>query len=270
MALLVITAYSTQPANNGVGDGTQSGCSCHGSNSSSTAIELKMVDSATGLAVSGTEYIAGRTYILQLVGTSANPDHTQFGFQISAKRGASGNVNAGTFLADASNTHRYSSSGEEGIEHTAPIAAIDDTFQTTCRWVAPAPGTGPIRLTVALNAVNANQSTTGDQPNIASFPLNEAPGLGLNHISCVSKLTISPNPAQDVIRLRADCWPRGNYRVQLFNLNGQLVLCKAIPFGAASAEAVLPLPVLPAGLYILHVDGVKRIAAAVVVAGRHH
>ena len=68
---------------------------------------------------------------------------------------------------------------------------------------------------------------------------------------------VSPNPASDLVTLRFEAPQSGIYRGSLTNLGGQQVRHTVVDAEAGAARIDWPISDIPAGLYLLHLDGPK-------------
>ena len=180
LLLKVLTGSSTGCAANGNGDCTgasgSTGCSCHSTTSGlGTTIELD------SLGIPVASYHPGGRYTVKIKAANNSTGATNlsyFGFQmatvLSAGSGTGGANQGGTwgtaFPPSVQNT--TSASGWGGnfdiIEQSSPIiattgtGAVGTTYVDSMTWIAPAAGTGSIKLYGIVNAVNHNSRSNGD------------------------------------------------------------------------------------------------------------
>jgi hypothetical protein len=171
----VFTSYSSGPASNGLNktgsQGSTAGCGgsgCHNL-SSSTTVTLE-VDSATTPV---THYIAGNTYTVKIHGVNS-ASLAAFGFQFSAVKGiGAGQTQAGTYSSIPAGTHTSTVGGLSILEHNSAITGPGGIINLSFQWTAPSAGSGTVTMYSALNAVNQNSNSLGDQYNITSTALTE-------------------------------------------------------------------------------------------------
>jgi hypothetical protein len=189
---LIICSYSGGASTHDIegtgaetGLGNSAGCArgCHTSATTTTiAIEL---DSA---GIPTTRYVGGMTYTVKLTGKNTSTTSLpKFGFQIGSIVGsvaATTPVNTGTWKAPFPANTRYVApkSGKfvvGVVEQTTTLAATTGTggngttYVQTFNWTAPATGTGTISFWAVVNAVNGNNSDSGDKFNTGHIAITE-------------------------------------------------------------------------------------------------
>ena len=209
----ILSSYSGGYGQNGGDDtgasGASGGCSCHNSTTSlGTKVEL---DSA-GIPV--TSYHPGVAYTVKISGTN-NTTHTtlkRFGFQLATVKatgaGSSSAVQAGTWgtmpASVQNTTAAVWSGGTPNFSIIEQSSAILDSGSTTggvgsryiesIPWTAPAAGTGSIKIYGIINAVNFNNSSSGDYAQVAT-PVTITEAVATSVVASVSiALTSGTNP----------------------------------------------------------------------------
>jgi hypothetical protein len=180
MAGICCMNYSTGPALGGLsvtgasfgtfGSGTYC-TSCHSGGSYAAAADIELL--SNGVPVTG-NYVPGWAYTLR-ISRSANaslPFNGGFGFQITCVNDGS-NTNINTWGTPPAQTANRTTGGRNYIEHTTKINKSVATIDIP--WTAPAAGTGTVRFYLAVNTVNGNGATSGDQPIALSESFTQAP-----------------------------------------------------------------------------------------------
>jgi len=258
-AWITFSSYSGGAAATGLGDRTTIGCGgpgCHAGNGPATTIQLTITNSVTGQPVSNGQYTPGATYIVAISGNNSDAGKTHFGFQVSAKRGTTTNL-AGTWATTPAATNTQLWTG--GVEHSNKIARAGGMYVTGGLWTAPAAGVGPVRFTVALNAVNNDNSTNGDQPNIASFNFTENTSASVPTVTA-SDAVFFPNPATSAVTIRFGTKSASSAQAVLISPTGAVVARASFDL-SATAEHTLDLAHVAPGVYWLRtVDGAGAVA----------
>jgi hypothetical protein len=200
----LLSSYASGPAANGQGNLTGarggSGCSCHNSTSSiGTTVEL---DSA-GVLV--TTYHPGVSYKVKIKGVN-NTTHTTlkaFGFQVStvtsATGGTTGATQAGTWGTLPTSTHTTTTGSCSVVEQSAALltgttGGVGTVYADSIAWTAPVAGTGAVKIYGIINAVNDNNSSSGDYYQVATaVTITEAVAAALA-ASVNITLTTGSNP----------------------------------------------------------------------------
>lgn len=182
-SIIVLNSDKSGYALNSGGDGTGAsgggGCSCHGS---TTALSPILELDSAGIPVSS--YVPGGTYRVKIKATNTSATSwAKFGYQMATVKasgaGTASCVQAGTWSATLPGSTRNTSAASSGltipiIEQSAAIVAFSGTggtgtvYMDSVLWTAPAAGTGSIKLYGIINAVNGNNSTSGDKAQMAS------------------------------------------------------------------------------------------------------
>lgn len=271
IAALTLTSFSGGPATGGLGNhtgsnGSSASCSgggCHASNNIATTVTIGLLDGATPV----TTYIPGKLYTVVVTGATAGSTFSKFGFQASAVKAGATSQQAGTFATGGTPNIAVIPSAITGapvlVEHQAPLNGVpaggNMAYTVQFHWTAPAAGTGKVRFYTMLNAVNANGSSSGDQPNAATREYDENTTTSVGQISALSALSIYPNPATgNMATLRMDGEPAGNYMVAFYDMSGKLALQQPISVQQNNMNAALSTSALSAGMYHVHISGMNR------------
>jgi hypothetical protein len=224
-----VTTYivftSSANASQGVMGASTIGCgSCHGSANAATSITI------TGMPAGG--YIAGTTYPLTLKVT--NGTKLAAGFDMSVTGGTISNAPANTMLMGGTELH-----------HTAPLTMVAGDATWNFSWTAPA--TGTVTFNVAGNAVNNNNSDSGDQWSKITIDYVKAIP---NAVHDVEQTTgkLHPNPCTEYLTVQA----AGQVGLNSFfatDINGRKVQLSAVNVNAGAYR--VNTDALSAGTYIL-------------------
>jgi hypothetical protein len=264
MAALIFSSYATGPFFKGAGNRTGSagstasctGSSCHASNSPNTLCSLVVMSGSTPI----TQYTPGTTYTVQ-VGGSAGSAFTKFGFQASCVKATATSTQEGNFTA-GTNMHVSNFGSLQLVENSTPLSGTAVTggnaYLASFSWTAPAAGTGDVKFFAMLNAVNNNNSASGDQPGTPiTLTLPEVSSTSVASVPAI-QLSLYPNPAVDILHLELNT-STTTCVVSVFNLTGSLItsLNVVVNNGRASINTAGLLP----GYYALKVQaGSQQIA----------
>ena len=231
------------------GEGTCSGC--HGGGAAGTTISVTASPSFTN-----NTYDPGITYSITL--TVAHPSQGAFGFDCeilnstNTNAGTMSNAGAGASLANAFN-------GRRNIKHTTKKSG-SGSASWTFEWTPPV--SGDVTFYIAENAVNSNNSTSGDSPAATSFTLGNSIGTGITTSASKENIliSISPNPASELIRLNYMLTHKCRINAELIDISGKTVkvlMDEDVDTGAQSK--ILSINGINSGVYFIKVysDGVK-------------
>ncbi|HQQ93354.1 MAG TPA: T9SS type A sorting domain-containing protein [Bacteroidia bacterium] len=195
---------------------------CHGGGSSAaTDVSISATPS-----FSNNEFVPGTTYTLGVTVSAAG--FSKFGFDCEILNGL--NTNSGLMQVAGSGVKFLNSGSRKNAVHTTAKAGSGNaTFNF--QWVAPSVDT-LATVYVCGNAVNGNNSTSGDLPLLMS-PLQlkaAAPPPDTNQYVSVNEQTmtqvsfyISPNPARDLVSVSYNLSDRQELAIQLCELSGKLI-----------------------------------------------
>lgn len=198
--LIALCLYTILTSNAGGpgGDYTVGGCSCHGAATSSTTVNVQLLNTATLTPV--TTYVAGNSYTIRVTGTqtsSAAPSLPRFGFQVAAVQTSSPGTSAGTLTPIP--LSRLITPGVNVIEHTEALVAttgsggLGTTYVRDIPWSAPSAGFGSVTLRGVINAVNFTFSTANDKWNNANAAIPELGAITGTATVCVGGTTTLSN-----------------------------------------------------------------------------
>jgi hypothetical protein len=245
--------YNVSRENRTGAGGTTASCaggSCHGANSAATNVTISVTDAGDNPV---TSYTPGTTYTVHVKGTNSG-SLFRFGFQSTAVLVSNTNTQAGAFTGSADISVRTGVSPNI-VEHnkrlTGTVSGSTGSMEAVYNWTAPAAGRGAVRFYATLNAVNADNTTTGDAPNTATpIDLAEAGGTNVPGVSTTT-LKLYPNPATSSIRLELpDAVQQGTYQIR--DIRGSIVSRGDLQISQGGAK--LGLEALAAGAYFVQVQ----------------
>jgi Secretion system C-terminal sorting domain len=271
-----LDGYELTGAENGYGNATKAGCTCHSSTAASS-IKLNLELDSMGTPTS--HYTGGMSYIVKITGTNNDSfSYNHFGFQITSMEGLTpiaSPINAGTWDAPfPTNTHftapviPYYKLGI--VEHSAPLAVTTgnggkgSTYSQTFNWTAPGKGTGTISIWAVLNAIHTIGSlNTIDKWDTSHIVLKEwAPTIEVN-VTEQNKSTfqIYPNPASEKVNVVVS----ENATIQLIDMEGSVVISLNV---YANQKQVISTENLANGVYTLKVANANFIDVKKVVIAK--
>lgn len=121
---------------------------CHGGSSSTSTVDsITLTEVSSGNRVS--KYTPGVAYTIKFYGSNT-ASLSKFGFQV--------NPSKGTISSPATNSKITTTFWQ----HSTPISGTSGKYIINAVWTAPAAGSGNITFQSWLNAVNGDNSTSGD------------------------------------------------------------------------------------------------------------
>ncbi|GCD77018.1 MAG: choice-of-anchor V domain-containing protein [Thermaurantimonas sp.] len=211
------TGYTGAPIDNGMN------CSgCHGGQTSNSTSLITSNIPPTG-------YVPGTKY--QITINAQHPTLNRFGFMLTAQTNTTNPIHVGTWSLLNNQTqlrinNRYVSHTSQGTQGSNNAR----TWQV--EWTAPAAGTGAVAIYAAVNAVNGNGTTSGDQTILGSLIVGES-SVSLNETKTPA-VRIFPNPVKSEFVQIENVVPFS--RVEIFTLDGRLA--KKEDFGKTTSATV--------------------------------
>lgn len=238
--------------------GSGSCATCHSGGNYETTVIAQVLDGETAV----TEYEPGKTYTFKLTVNTDNGVPAAFGFQAVALTGED-NVNAGSFGVAALPARITLLNSRQYFEHFEPSTQNNWSIE----WTAPVAGTGDVFFYAAGNAVNRNNSTSGDEPDLLDEPLVLTESV-VSSVFAVATLdlemTVFPNPVRDLLNLRIRGTENGRFQLRLFDAGGRLLRSTPVEVTGGRAEQQLAVEELPGGLYFLQLSDGQRVKGMVV------
>lgn len=253
-------------AGNGIrngGPGSNGNCAaCHGGGSGTTTMTISLKEKASGTAADG-KYKPGTVYTVTIGGNNANLAF--FGFQLTAANTT--NHQAGTFGNFGSNKHQTTIGGLQVVEHSQTLAKTNGAYLAEFDWTAPAAGTGNVTFYGIINGVNDDDAITGDKPSAPiTLALTETTSpTGIKDLAGISDLGLYPNPANDKLFLSSNQLTPGRYTISIYDMAGRKVKEQAEMLTGSRLEVPVAINMLPAGSYILHINGKQQAAVKTFV-----
>ena len=178
-----------------------------------------------------------------MTGSSTAPRH---GFQLTAER-LSDNAKIGSFTDDGGTTTEVQNGGNS-ISHSNKN---NSTWSVT--WRSPSTLQGQVRFYAALNAVNNNSGTSGDQV-VTGFS-SEVNALGISEARLL-QFEMFPNPSSDIVNIQL---PSGTDKadVGIFDYTGRLMSSKTITLN----DTQIDVNNLSTGMYLIRVTSDNKIGA---------
>lgn len=217
--------YAGAPAENGR---TCATAGCH--NGPATAKD----DMITVQGLQNGAYVPGETYLVE-VGTAEAS--TRWGFQASIQTPAG--VVAGSLATRDNETRIPQVSGY--ITHTSQGTSGSNTKMWQFDWTAPSAGTGDVGVYVAINASNANGTTSGDNILYDELIIPEGQPTGL-----------APKPKDWQVAnwqvtgtgvfITVEGHPASPIMAEVFTISGQRLAASPIDTWSGQQTIELPLP----------------------------
>lgn len=212
---------------------------CHTGGNFNTEVALLLLDANEDTI---TEYTPGEQYRLRISITAQGAEG--YGFQAVALDSA--NDGAGEFGDAGTGTQITTISGRQYFEHSSRSSA--SSFEID--WTAPASGSGEVSFYAAGNAVNANFSNFGDDPDTTSLVITESLPSNLNAQQAEQvQLQVYPSFVQSEVFSR---WSKDVKAEQLTisDLTGRIYRQEKI-INQPTAELNIPVYDLPGGIYFV-------------------
>ncbi len=251
---LTLSSYKDGPAAN-TGHVAVTGCgtstTCHGVKNTATSANITIKDGSTSIT---SQYTPGKQYQVTVSGSSSGKN--KFGFQFSATNAT--NKQAGSFSAMPAGTKTSSAPGSLTVaEHSAPITATSG-FSTTFDWTAPASGTGSVKLSLALNAVDGDNTSSGDAYNTSQVTLSEA-STSVSNINAGNILKVYPNPASGTIYIAGIT--TAGYTISINDINGRTIKTQPL----STTHNAIDISALDKGVYYIQMTSKEDKQIAVFV-----
>jgi hypothetical protein len=148
--VLLWTLYNSNST--GAGSANFNCSNCHNGSTTTTKIDSVILRDVANLEKM-VKYSPSTPYIITIYGSNSG-SLNRFGFQMShGGKGSFSNPSADCQLSGNIWEHKQKISGTSG------------KFQVSARWNAPVKGTGTVTLEAYLNAVDNDNSTSGDKPS---------------------------------------------------------------------------------------------------------
>ncbi len=240
------TNSSGAPTNNAAGNGYASApaengrtCATSGCHNGPATAKDDMI-TVQGLPAGG--YTPGETYVVE-VGTSESS--TRWGFQASVQT-PTGDI-AGSVATRDGETRLTQVAGY--ITHTTSGTSGNNSKSWTFDWTAPAAGTGDVGVYVAINASNANGTTSGDNILYDELIIPEGQPTGIAPALTTWDVQ-SLQLQQQTLTLSLHGHSATGMQIEVFAVNGQRVMAEEISALQGQTQISLALP-QAAGMYLV-------------------
>lgn len=239
-----IAGYTASP-----GEGSCN--SCHsGGFSSSSGIVISSVPSFTA-----NEFMPGTTYTISIDVSAAS--FTSFGFACEILDDQP--LDAGTMQNQGPGVKFLMSGQRTNAVHTVRKNNSSGTANFKFEWVAPSTG-DTATIYVAGNAVNSNNSTSGDFPIPPVFMQlkahQEPVGIRETRAGALAYLSVYPNPATNLSSVSYALTKTQEVSIQLIDLNGKVLKTLVKQQEAPGAHShILDLQGIAPGIYFVKLSG---------------
>ncbi|WP_317899328.1 T9SS type A sorting domain-containing protein [Aurantibacillus circumpalustris] len=234
LTILIGTSAFITKYNNGIagyaGSPGEATCtSCHGGGfSANSGLTITAVPAFSVNANSDTEYTPDSVYQITIQASATN--FSKFGFASQILNPS--NTNAGVLQNAGTGVKFLNIGAKRSAVHNSVKTGASVSF--TYKWVAPSSGDATIYA--IANAVNGNNSTSGDfviapisMPLIAG-PIPTPPvdttltvGLKENKTNALVQVSIFPNPIKDLGNISYNLKKTGTVGIELIDMRGALV-----------------------------------------------
>ena len=228
---------------------------CHSGGAGTVTGQIFVKDQTSGDTV--TQYLPGTIY--QVVVSGSGGSFSKFGFQVVAL--TSSNQKAGSVKTVVAPVRKSNIGLIEYVEHNTLIDPSGGLYTASYIWEAPPSGAGQISFYGIINAVNNNNSTSGDKPSAPfSTVLSEAP-TSVSELSPNIRIAAYPNPTASNLRLKFEDAPRGRYTVSIFDVAGRKMYYEELEVVSGSEHVNIPSSGWVSGVYYTQVmkEGAQRM-----------
>ncbi len=161
-----------------------------------------------------TGYAPGETYEITVSADISGIN--KYGFEITAEDSTGNKV--GTFVITETSRTRFTNANHAVTHKSAGTIANNNSISWNMQWIAPAEETGKVSFYVALNATNANGSTSGDHIYLNNITYNEEAVDGIAE-NTLKQIELYPNPASEILNIKTE----ENSQVFITDMSGRTV-----------------------------------------------
>lgn len=234
------------------GDGTCANIGCHTDGTFSPAVSITLMEGTENV----NQYQPGKTYTLKVTNTPGNGTPARFGFQAVALNSA--NQQAGDWGDPGVGKHVVTLDSRKYVEHSLP--AVSGVFEVP--WIAPAAGTGAVTFYSASNAVNNNDSPSGDGMAKNTLAVQESQVSSTSsRVEEYASLQVLPNPVHEILNLKILSRIKGDYKLRFINMAGVQVKNEPLDLNTGINEKTFSVGDLAPGLYVLQLCGHGHLGA---------
>ncbi len=231
--------------------------SCHGGDGSiQTVISIVVLDE-TDTPI--TEYIPGQTYRVRVSHDVAVGNPVGYGFQalcLTAPLDQEGDDAAG-FSNPASNVQiAVADNGRQYAEQNG----MSDSEVFEVDWTAPIAGTGTVTFYTCGNAVNDDNTNSGDGADCETLELTEGDPSSTSEPEDLVLIYLFPNPVEDRMQVMLDSPVPAVFNMEIFDMSGRLMLEHEIGFVSGESVFLFDVNRLSTGTYIVKFSNGDNIA----------
>ncbi|NBC08697.1 MAG: T9SS type A sorting domain-containing protein [Bacteroidetes bacterium] len=223
---------------------------CHSSGAYSPSVALEVLKDGESVQ----EYIPGEAYTMRVTANHTGSP-ASFGFQAVALAGAD-DLQAGEFSNPADGIQITPLDGRQYPEHSRRNES--NVFEV--EWTAPVEGSGEVRFYSSVVAANDGAGSGGDGSAFLNDPvvLTEAVTSSREQEALLPELAVFPNPASERLQVQWESQERTAFRVEVYDLNGRLLLQQPQQSMPGVQSTVVDLSNLPQGMYHLRTTDGQR------------
>jgi len=233
--------------------------SCHNSGAFAPTLKVELLDGTDVV----TTYQPGKDYQLSILIEATNGTPSGYGFQAVALSGTD-NLGTGTFAEPGIGKTLTTINDRIYVEHSE--TSNENIFLLD--WTAPPEDMGDISFYVGGNAVDGSGSSGGDGGVSLAVPLT----ISFSTVSSLADfqgkvldLKVLGNPVASQIELLLNTEAQGNYLLEVYNRQGQVV--KSIQQQVVKGQQYISIAAdaLPSGVYFLRLsNGREQISQSIV------
>jgi type IX secretion system substrate protein len=238
--------------------GSCSAPGCHSGGGFNPSVSIELLKNNQPV----TTYIPGVTYDVKVTITASQGTPAGYGFQAVALAGVD-NDNTGTWSSPTPGIQSLTlSNGRTYVEHSTPNTT-NNFFQT--EWMAPDIETGDVTFYAAGNAINLNNSTTGDIATTAQLVISEIGTSSVIDQQNLLNFTIFPNPVDDILNFKISSRSSGDFDLQIISTDGRIVQKQSIDLTEGENEKSINVSNLSNGIYLIQLVHDKEAATQTIL-----
>lgn len=202
-------------------------------------------------------YIPGETYTISVgIGEEGR---SRWGFQALAFSTGQEEGIGTKVLTDSTRT-RFTGfhPTKQWITHT--FDGIDDSDTTTWSfdWIAPEQGSGEVVFYASTISGNGNGNNKQDHVYTPSLTVQESTTSSIDAIRQLQNLKVFPSQVSDRVTISFEALETSVLRIQLLNLQGQLLKMEEIRTAQGNSQHEISIPDVDPGLYFLQIERAGR------------
>lgn len=214
----------------------QSGCHADATVSPGTLVNKLIFNGGDSV------YTPGATYPVKI--QIAKAGIKRFGFQVTVLKSSDNSYAGSLVVTDATRTQLQNgispNTTRKYITHKSAGAAAVSTGlgEWTFNWKAPATNIGAIKFYYATNATNMNNENTGDQVFLSTFEIKPKTATGVEDKTGEQFFNVYYSTVSKQLMISYDQVPSGKAKIELRNIEGQLIQSSELNNSATSAQNV--------------------------------